>query len=183
MEIEKRSFDIAAQILESDSKTVEGYACTFDRYLLFKYDNQEVYEQIDKNAFVGADLSDVIMQYNHDGKVFARTGNGTLETTIDDYGLKIRADLSKSTAAGELYEEIKAGLITKMSFAFDIREKSFDEDTNTRRILKIGKIYDVSAVSIPANDTTEIHTRLKELHATNTALELLKLKIKINTIL
>ena len=138
----------------------EGYATTFDDpYLLYEYDGVKVYEKVDRNALAGADLSDVIFQYNHGGKVFARTSNKTLGLESDENGFFIFADLSKSAAAKELHEEIRNGLITKMSWGFTIAEDSWDRDTRTRTILKIKKVYDVSAVSIPANPDTVISAR------------------------
>ena len=58
-----------------------------------------------------------------------------------------------------MFEEIKNGLVTKMSWAFRVSEDSYDRDTRTRTILKIAKVYDVSAVSIPANADTDISAR------------------------
>ncbi|MFR2173096.1 MAG: HK97 family phage prohead protease [Clostridium fessum] len=129
---------------------VEGYATTFDKpYLLYEWDGNKYYERIDRNALAGADMSDVIMQYNHEGKVLARLSNGTLGVEANDNGLFTFADLSKSRAAQDMFEEIKNGLVTKMSWAFRVSEDSYDRDTRTRTILKIAKVYDVSAVSIP----------------------------------
>lgn len=148
------------ELLEkSEDFVIEGYATTFAPYLLHESDGIKYYEQIDRNAFQEADFSDVIMQYDHNGKVFARTSNGTLELSIDDVGLKVRADLSKSKGAQELYEEIKNGLITKMSWAFTVGEDNYDKKSRTRKFLKIKKVYDVSAVSIPANQDTSINAR------------------------
>jgi len=139
---------------------VEGYATTFNKpYLLYEWDGVQYFEEIDRHALDGADLSDVIMQYDHQGKVLARLSNGTLGIEPDDNGLFIYADLSKSAAAKELYEEIKNGLVTKMSWAFTVAEDSYDRETRTRRILRIKKVYDVSAVSIPANGDTDISAR------------------------
>ena len=123
------------------------------------WDGVKYYEQIDAKALDGADMSDVIMQYDHSGKVFARQSNGTLGLEIDQNGLFIFANLSKSRAAQELYEEIRNGLITKMSWAFTVAEDAYNKDTHTRTILKIKKVYDVSAVSIPANNDTQISAR------------------------
>lgn len=67
---------------------VEGYATTFDKpYLLYEWDGNKYYERIDRNALAGADMSDVIMQYNHEGKVLARLSNGTLGVEANDNGL------------------------------------------------------------------------------------------------
>lgn len=99
------------------------------------------------------------MQYDHSGKVLARTSNKTLILERDDKGLLIYADLSKSQAAREMYDEINNELVTRMSWAFTVAEDSYDRETRTRTILKVKKVYDVSAVSIPANDGTEITAR------------------------
>lgn len=138
---------------------VEGYATTFEPYELYEIDGIKYYEKIDKNAFTGADLSDVIMQYDHTGKVFARKSNGTLGLETDDKGFFMYADLSKSTASKEMYEEIASGLITKMSWAFTVAEDEYDREARTRIIKSIKKVYDVSAVSIPANNDTNINAR------------------------
>lgn len=139
---------------------VEGYATTFDRpYVLYEYDGTKYSEIIDRNALNGADLSDVIMQYDHQGKVLARKSNKTLYIESNDKGLFIYADLSKSKAAQEMHEEITNGLITKMSWAFTVESEEYDRPTRTRKILKVKKVYDVSAVSIPANQDTEINAR------------------------
>ena len=139
---------------------VEGFATTFDKpYELYEFDGIKYYEKIDRNALVGADMSDVIFQYNHEGKVLARLSNATLGVEATESGLFTFADLSKSRAAQDLYEEIKNGLVTKMSWAFRVAEDAYDRDTHTRTILKIKKVYDVSAVSIPANADTDISAR------------------------
>lgn len=99
------------------------------------------------------------MQYDHQGKVLARLSNGTLGIEPTEKGLFIYADLSKSQEARELYEEIKNGLVTKMSWAFTVADEEYDKETRTRIIKRIKKVYDVSAVSIPANDGTIISAR------------------------
>ena len=126
---------------------------------MYEYDGVKYYEHIDRNALQGADMSDVIMQYDHRGKVFSRISNGTLGIEPDEKGLFLYSDLSKSAAAREMYEEIRSGLITKMSWAFSVREDGYDKDTRTRKILRIKKVYDVSAVSMPANNNTSINAR------------------------
>ena len=144
---------------EEKSYKVSGYASTFDTYTLFEVDGIEYKERIDSHAFDNADMSDVIMQYDHEGKVFARTSNGTLYVSVDERGLKVEADLSTTEASRELYDEIASGLIIKMSFAFKVSEEHYDSNSHTRVVDKISKVYDVSAVSIPANPDTEIFAR------------------------
>lgn len=138
----------------------EGYATTFGvPYTLWEYDGVEYKEVVDRHALDGADLSDVIMQYDHEGRVLARLRNKTLMLVADDHGLLVAADLSKGESARQLYEEISNGLIDRMSWSFVVTEDSYDRDMHTRTILKVKKVYDVSAVSIPANDATEISAR------------------------
>lgn len=144
---------------DKDSYNVSGYASTFDTYTLFEVDGIEYKERIDSHAFDNADMSDVIMQYDHTGRVFARTSNGTLSVSVDERGLKVKADLSTTEASRELYDEIASGLIIKMSFAFKVSEEHYDSNSHTRVVDKISKVYDVSAVSIPANPDTEIFAR------------------------
>ena len=144
---------------EDESYIVEGYASTFSPYVLWHEGDTEIREQIDPHAFDNADMSDVIMQYDHEGRIFARQSNGTLELSIDAHGLKVRADLSKTEGARQLYEDIKSGMVTQMSFAFSIQEDAYDKEEHLRTVTKIRKLYDVSAVSIPANPGTEIQAR------------------------
>jgi HK97 family phage prohead protease len=88
--------------------------------------------------------------------VYARQKNGTLNISVDEKGLHIEADLSSTQASRDLYDSIMKGLIDKMSFAFVVAEDEYDRQTHTRTISRIGKVYDVSAVSIPANPDTDI---------------------------
>lgn len=139
---------------------VEGYATTFnDPYVLYEYDGVKYMEQIDRHALDEADMSDVIMQYDHTGRVLARNSNGSLLLEPNQHGLFIAADLSRSEAARNMYEEINAGLVNRMSWAFQVEKDAYDRATRTRTILKLSKLYDVSAVSMPANPATEISAR------------------------
>lgn len=152
------------EVKESDDQfMVEGYATTFDQpYRLYTTDDgHEVKEQVSKDAFKDTDMSDVIMQYDHQGRVFARMSNNTLEVHPDDHGLLVRAYLGGTEIGRNLYEEIKGGYTNKMSFGFTVTDDDFKEDGNDylRTIKSIGKLYDVSAVSLPANDFTEISAR------------------------
>lgn len=158
---------IAERADEDDKKIVEGYATTFnDPYLLYRdRDGWELWEEVDPGAFSGCDMSDVIMQYDHEGRVFARIRNNTLTVAPDDKGLFITADLGGTEIGRGLYEEIAGGYTDRMSFGFtvakDKREEVTDENGKTvvkRTILEIGKLYDVSAVSLPANPGTAIYS-------------------------
>ena len=163
-EYRKMTMEVRSVDNDADKYYVEGYATTFDEpYHLYYYDNEghEVKEQVSRNAFDNTDMSDVIMQYDHEGRVFARLSNDTLKLNIDDHGLFIRAYLGGTEIGRNLYEEIKGGYTNKMSFGFTVTDDSIEEDGRDylRTIKSIGKLYDVSAVSIPANDFTEISAR------------------------
>ena len=153
---------------EEERMVVSGYASTFDEpYRLYGDDQVEVWEKVDRAAFDETDMSDVIMQYDHAGRVFARVRNNTLKVSPDDTGLFISADLSGTDIGRSLYQEIAGGYTDRMSFGFtvdaDTREIEEDRTTGksivTRTITKVGKLYDVSAVSLPANPGTSISAR------------------------
>ena len=167
---EYRKIDAAlmeTRTAEDGGMIVEGYATTYNQpYELWRDKEMTVNEQVDPAAFEECDMSDVIMQYDHEGRVFARIANGTLQLESDEHGLKIRANLGGTEIGRQLFEEIKGGYTNKMSFGFtvtaDKQVKTKDADghiTILRTITKIGKLYDVSAVSLPANDATEISAR------------------------
>ena len=164
----RKVMQIEVRAVEDNDMIVEGYATTFNQpYELWRDSGYVFMEQVDARAFDDTDMSDVIMQYDHEGRVFARVSNRTLELSVDDHGLKIRADLSGTEIGRQLYEEIKGGYTDKMSFGFvvDKDERLITEDNETgtvtvlRTIKSIGKLYDVSAVSLPANNATEISSR------------------------
>jgi HK97 family phage prohead protease len=143
-----------------DGLYVEGYAATFnDPTVLFEIDGVEYREQISDKAFDEADMSDVIFNYNHKGKVMARTRNKTLQLSVDSKGLWIRAKLDGTEEGRKLYEEINGGYIDRMSFSFSIREQSFDSNNKLITIQKVKRLFDCSAVDIPAYDTTSISAR------------------------
>lgn len=144
---------------EEQGYIVEGYASTYEPYVMFEDGDKKYSERIDQHAFDDADMSDVIMQYDHSGRVYARQSNGTLQLTTDEHGLKVRADLSKTEGARQLYEDISSGMITRMSFAFTVAEDEYDKQNRTRIVKRVKRLYDVSAVSIPANPGTEISAR------------------------
>lgn len=166
---EYRRIDVASlEVREEDDgkKIVEGYATTFgNEYRLWGSDFYEVRESIDANAFSNTDMADVIMQYDHEGRVFARKSNGTLDVAPDGKGLHIRADLGGTELGRQLYEEIRGGYTNKMSFGFTVSKQERTEEIVEgktivhRKITGIKKLYDVSAVSLPANDATEISAR------------------------
>lgn len=157
---------LEVRTLEDGGRIVEGYATTFDTpYELRSADGYTLVEVIDRGAFDNCDMSDVIMQYDHTGRVFARTSNGTLTVDVDEIGLHIRAQLDGTELGRRIYEEIAGGYTDKMSFGFSVREarrdvtKDDERTVVTRHVVDVSKLWDVSAVSIPANDATTINAR------------------------
>ena len=143
---------------EEKEYRVSGYATTFsDPYTLFSYEGIDYKEQIDPNAIdADTDMSDVIFQYDHSGMVFARMSNGTLKLSTDEHGLKVEADLSKTSDARNMFENIDSGMVKEMSWAFTVDRNEYDETNLIRTIRHIKRKYDVSAVSLPANPNTDI---------------------------
>lgn len=155
-----QDFSLVPREEGSEEHRVKGTAVVFDTpTVIAEYDGIKYCEVIDRHAFDECDLSDVIMNYNHAGKVVARLRNKTLALDINERGVDIEANLGGTTAGRELYEEIDGGYVDKMSFSFTVREAKYDSTTHTRTITKVKKLYDVSAVDIPAYNETSIAAR------------------------
>lgn len=170
---------------DTESLVIEGVPCVFDtETVLYKGKHWEFREKVDKDAFADADMTDVIFNYNHGGRVFSRTRNKSLELQVKKDGLHMKATLKKEDRGHEeLYSDIQSGLIDKMSFAFTVKESKIEEfersdepNLEIRTITKIDKLYDVSAVDIPAYDTTSISAR-KTFNAESKEREAESLKI------
>ena len=167
MELRKR------EVREGEEKNyiVEGYATTFNEaYELYRDGKYVVREMVSKEAFKDTDMTDVIFQIDHTGRVYARTRNKSLSLGTDEHGLKTTTDLGLTESSRSVYEDIDKGLYDRMSFAFTVSKDSYTEEEMengdiivTRTILGIGKLYDVSAVSFPANPYTDISARSKDL--------------------
>jgi len=165
-EREYRSMELRIQKREDGDEPsffVEGYASTFEPYVMFvDEDGNEYSERIEPTAFDGADMTDVVFRVDHVGRVYARTSAGTVEVWADDHGLGQKTDLGRTQKARELYADIEAGNYPKMSFAFSVAEDHYDKATRTRVIDRIEKVYDVSPVSFPANPTTELSVSTRD---------------------
>lgn len=165
---EYRTMQLRAADNAGDKMTVEGYAAVFDQRTMIwesDYSGWKYYEEIDPGAFNGADMSDVILRYNHSDSamILARTKNGTLRLSVDDVGLKISADIAPTTGGKDIYQLIKRGDINQMSFAFIVKTDQTTRDDKLkeeiRRITAFETIVDVSPVDFPAYDGTSISAR------------------------
>lgn len=186
------TFPVQARKQDGDDSRMilEGYAVRFNSpTVLFEIDGIEYKEQIDARAFDEAKMDDVIFNYNHSGKVMARTRNKTLELEVREDGLYIRANVGGTEEGRRLYDEVKGGYIDRMSFQFTIREESFDRANYMWTVRKVKRLYDVSAVDIPAYDDTSIEARkdfileadAQEKREREAAADLRKRKLELKT--
>lgn len=165
--------DGTEETIEEQKMILEGYPIVFNQQTLIGNEKSGWLEEIDPHALDTADMSDVPLKYNHQDitPILARVRNGSLKLTIDDKGLHMRAELLEDDR--HFYNKVKAGLLDKMSFAFNVVE----EDRNdlampaTRYIRKIGRLFDVSIVDTPAYDGTSLEARSKEIAEARTKSE------------
>ena len=153
-EIRKLDIQFRAEATEDGKMEIKGYAAVFNSPETYDYT-----EVIDSKAFDEADMSDVVLRYNHNDSfmVLARTRNKSLNLSVDEKGLMIDAFLQDDiTEHKNIYNAIKSGLIDKQSFAFSVEEDNYDYDTDTRTITKIGKLFDVSVVDQPFYNATDV---------------------------
>lgn len=155
-----RNFNFEFREADDGSMVVEGQPVVFDQEtVIWEYDGVQYKEKIDPRAFDNADMNDVVFNIDHQGKPAAKTKNRTLKLLLRTDGVYMEADLSKNKTGRELFEDIKNGFYDKMSFAFRVLEDSYDRDTRTRTILKVKRLYDVSAVTFPAYEQTSLVAR------------------------
>lgn len=154
---------------ENSPMIIEGYPIVFDQETFIFDGKRSFYEKIDKHAFDNADMSDVCLKYNHEDKVFilARTRNGSLQLSVDEHGVFMRAELIDTTTNIDVYKMVKAELLKEGSFAFTVRDKAEERKADgsiLRNILGIGKLFDVSICPNGAyGDMTEIYARSCDL--------------------
>ena len=159
-EIRKLDMQFRAEPTDDGKMEIKGYAAVFNSPETYDYT-----EVIDSHAFDETDMSDVVLRYNHNDSfiVLARTRNKSLGLNVDSVGLMMNATLQDDiTDHRNIYNAIKSELIDKQSFAFSVEEDSYDYDTDTRTILKIGKLYDVSVVDQPFYNGTDVSVARKE---------------------
>ena len=153
-EIRKLDLQFRAEDTEDKKMEIKGYAVVFNSPETYDYT-----EVIDEHALDNADMSDVVLRYNHEDTfmVLARTRNKSLNLKVDEKGLFMEATLQEDISQHrDIYNAIKSGLIDKQSFAFVVDEDNYDYDTDTRTITKIGKLFDVSVVDQPFYNATDV---------------------------
>ena len=161
MEKETRSFEFTANVAE-DSRNVNGYAATYT-----EYDMGEFIERIDPKAFENLQGQDIRALYNHDANyVLARwnKGQGTLNVSADERGLAYAFELPNTSLGNDIKEQLKRGDINQSSWSFTIKKDEWNTRgaKPVRTITEVGKIYDVSLVTFPANPDTSVALRSLE---------------------
>lgn len=168
-ELERRFYDV-----ELETREEEEMGVVVGRPIVYgQVANIGLFDEIIMpGALDGADLTDVRLCLNHDTSyVYARSRrnnpNSTMRLTPDMSGLMIEADLNikSSPKAQDYYSAIKRGDMDKMSFTFSVGEdqwENLDSDHPLRKITKISNVVEVSAVTFPAYDSTEIDARSKD---------------------
>ena len=186
-EIRKLDIQFRAEKNEEDKMEIKGYAAVFDSPETYDYT-----EVIAPTAFDNADMSDVVLRYNHNDSfmVLARTRNKSLKLDVDKKGLFMDAILQDDIQAHkDVFNAIQSELIDKQSFAFTVEEDDYNYETDTRTITKIGKLFDVSVVDQPFYNATDVSVardinndeflaRREELRKEHEAKELLEKKKK-----
>ncbi|MDD6418713.1 MAG: HK97 family phage prohead protease [Clostridium sp.] len=153
-EIRKLDIQFRAETTDDEKMEIKGYAVVFNSPETYGYT-----EIISEKALDNADMSDVVLRYNHNDSfmVLARTRNKSLKLEKDKKGLKIDAILQDDiTEHKNIFNAIKSGLIDKQSFAFTVEEDEYDYESDTRIITKIGKLFDVSVVDQPFYNATDV---------------------------
>lgn len=153
---------------QQQGKVISGYAILFNEPSQpMPVDNSTFTETISPQALQGVDLSKLVMIYNHDyANILASVKAGTLDVNVDEKGLAFKATLPDTTVANDVYENIKAGNLDSMSFGFSVLADEWqqaDDGSYTRQIDKIENLYELSVVTLPAYDSTELTVDTRNL--------------------
>nr|DAH82274.1 MAG TPA: prohead serine protease [Caudoviricetes sp.] len=168
------------QVSKIEENIVEGYALKFNKP---SEDLGGFIEFIDKRSLDGVDLSDVRLFVDHDSsKLLGRTKSGTLKLEIDEVGLKFRALLPDTTTGRDAMELVKRGDLNQCSFGFTVERDNWTkvEGITHRNIEQIGKLMEISLVSIPAYEDTDVRVAQRSLETVNNELEINKLQLELD---
>ena len=158
--LENRLASIELREDDAEKMILEGYAIVFDEETLIGDEKNGFIESISRSALNETNLKDVPMKYNHNDSflIIARTRNKSLNLTVDEKGLKVRAELLDTESNKDIYKMVKAGLLDKMSFAFTVSGQKIDRsgEIPKRTITGIDRLFDVSIVDLPAYEQTSI---------------------------
>ena len=192
--LENRLASIELRDDDAEKMILEGYAIVFDEETLIGDEKNGFIESISRSALNETNLKDVPMKYNHNDSflIIARTRNKSLTLTVDEKGLKVRAELLDTESNKDIYKMVKAGLLDKMSFAFTVSGQKIDRsgEIPKRTITGIDRLFDVSIVDLPAYEQTSIaasrslalvETELKAMDLEKAKIIKQRIHIKSNT--
>ena len=192
--LENRLASIELREDDAEKMILEGYAIVFDEETLIGDEKNGFIESISRSALNETNLKDVPMKYNHNDSflIIARTRNKSLTLTVDEKGLKVRAELLDTESNKDIYKMVKAGLLDKMSFAFTVSGQKIDRsgEIPKRTITGIDRLFDVSIVDLPAYEQTSIaasrslalvETELKAMDLEKAKIIKQRIHIKSNT--
>lgn len=152
---------------DGEQKSVVGYGAVFGK---MSEDLGGFRELIDKNAFDDVLGDDVRFLFNHDANyIYGRTTSGTLKLSVDDEGLFYEVDMPDTNSANELMVSMERGDVSQSSFAFSVKEDKWEtkDGEDIRTIMKVARLYDVSAVTYPAYPDATTGLRSLEAHKKN----------------
>ena len=175
MELRTTQTKVEVRSDEENSRVVEGYALKFDTRSQPLAGNYFI-ETLDKRCLDNTDMSNVVATFNHDqSKLLGRSGVN-LTLTKDDIGLRFKIVLPNTTTANDVLEEVRMGILSQCSFAFSLpddgngsewRESDIDGVEYERTIRSIDKLYDVSIVTTPAYDDTNVSVGKRSMEVVN----------------
>lgn len=181
-----RYCEIRSQASDDGKKLVlEGVPVVFNQRTLIKEPQGDFYEIIEPRAFNNCSLRNVHLFYNHDiNRIPLARSPKTMELTLTAEGLKMRAELPNTENARSVYEAVRRGDLSGMSFAFvvPLGGDSYDAKTNTRTIREIAKLLECSVVPYPAYPQASVEARSAIVDSRRRFQEIQKAKILINQI-
>ena len=148
---------------DSKEQKVTGLALRFNEpTVLFSAGGIDYLEVIDPRALDNCDMSDVVLTRNHNNdRLLARTKNGTLQLSVTAEGLEFTAELADTQLGEDTFKLIKRGDIDGCSFGGYVEEESYNVETHTRTILKMSSLFDISAVTFPAYESTNVEPAVR----------------------
>lgn len=163
-ELERRTLTaVTVRLAAPDSRRLVGHAAVFGEVADI---GGQFRETIAAGAFRKAlKACDVVARWNHgEDTILGRTSSNTLRLTEDERGLAFELDLPNTTLGNDVLELVRRGDVAGMSFAFTCAREKWDSPTNTRTVVEVGQLLDVSPVISPAYAGTDVALRSRGEH-------------------
>lgn len=179
---EIRSAEIQTDTNSNNEMVLEGTAIVFDKPALINTPTGSYTEVIKRNALDGVKFNDTRLLVSHDhNRLPLAKSPKTMDIWKDDAGMHFRAKLANTEEARSVYESIKRGDMSGVSFGFTVSDGSrYDVETRTRTITKIDKVLEFSVVNFPAYSETSVEARSQMQEAEQLQKQINKAKINLN---